>query len=108
MIQITENAARQIQKMLAKRNLGEAGLRLALKAGGCSGFEYIFGWEHSPKNTDLVVEGPGGSKVFIDPKSLELLKGTELDYDTSLMSKGFVLNNPNAKSTCGCGLSFSA
>jgi len=108
MIQITENAARQIQKMLAKRNLGEAGLRLALKAGGCSGFEYIFGWEHSPKNTDLVFEGPGGSKVFIDPKSLELLKGTELDYDTSLMSKGFVLNNPNAKSTCGCGLSFSA
>ena len=108
MIQITENAARQIQKMLAKRNLGEAGLRLALKAGGCSGFEYIFGWEHSPKSTDLVFEGPGGSKVFIDPKSLELLKGTELDYDTSLMSKGFVLNNPNAKSTCGCGLSFSA
>ena len=108
MIQITENAARQIQKMLAKRNLGEAGLRLALKAGGCSGFEYVFGWERSPKNTDVVFDGPGGSKVFIDPKSLELLKGTELDYDTSLMSKGFVLNNPNAKSTCGCGLSFSA
>jgi len=55
-----------------------------------------------------VFEGPGGSKVFIDPRSLELLKGTELDYDTGLLSKGFVLNNPNAKSTCGCGLSFSA
>ena len=108
MIQITQNAGNQILKMLVKRNLGEAGLRLALKAGGCSGFEYVFGWEQAPKSTDVVFEGPGGSKVFIDPRSLELLKGTELDYDTGLLSKGFVLNNPNAKSTCGCGLSFSA
>jgi iron-sulfur cluster assembly accessory protein len=108
MIQITQNAGNQILKMLAKRNLGETGLRLALKAGGCSGFEYVFGWEGAPKTTDVVFEGPGGARVFIDPRSLELLKGTELDYDTSLMSKGFVLNNPNAKSTCGCGLSFSA
>jgi iron-sulfur cluster assembly protein len=108
MIQITENAANQIRKMLAKRNLGESGLRVALKAGGCSGYEYVFGWEGSPRDTDAVFEGPGGSKVFIDPKSLQLLTGTELDYDTSLLSKGFVLNNPNAKSTCGCGLSFSA
>jgi iron-sulfur cluster assembly accessory protein len=108
MIQITQNAASQILKMLAKRNMGEAGLRLALKAGGCSGFEYVFGWEKTPKSTDVVFEGAGGCKVFIDPRSLELLKGTELDYDTGLLSKGFVLNNPNAKSTCGCGLSFSA
>jgi iron-sulfur cluster assembly accessory protein len=108
MIQITENAGKQILKMLAKRNLGEAGLRVALKAGGCSGYEYVFGWERGPKSTDLVFDGPGGSRVFIDPRSLELLKGTELDYDTGLLSKGFVLNNPNAKSTCGCGLSFSA
>lgn len=107
MIRITERAAKQIQRMLAKRNLGEVGLRVGVKAGGCSGFEYVFGWEQSPKTADVVFEGAGGAKVFIDPKSLGLLEGTELDYDTSLLSKGFILNNPNATSTCGCGTSFS-
>ena len=107
MIQITENAANQIQKMLIKRALGETGLRIGVKAGGCSGFEYIFRWEQSPKDTDVVCEGPVSAKVFVDPKSLRLLEGTVLDYDTSLLSKGFIFNNPNAKSTCGCGVSFS-
>jgi iron-sulfur cluster assembly protein len=107
MIQITENAAKQIRKMLAKRAMGEVGLRIGVKAGGCSGFEYIFGWEPSPKNTDVVFEGLDGAKVFVDPRSLRLLDGTVLDYDTSLMSKGFIFNNPNAKNTCGCGVSFS-
>jgi iron-sulfur cluster assembly protein len=107
MIQITENAAKQIQNMLIKRALGEVGLRVGVKAGGCSGFEYIFGWAQSPKPTDVVFEVPEGAKVLVDPKSLRLLDGTVLDYDTSLLSKGFIFNNPNAKSTCGCGVSFS-
>ena len=107
MIQITEGAAKQIQKMLIKRALGEKGLRVGVKAGGCSGFEYIFGWAPSPKATDVVFEGPEGAKVFVDPKSLKLIDGTVLDYDTSLLSKGFIFNNPNATSTCGCGVSFS-
>jgi iron-sulfur cluster assembly accessory protein len=106
MIQITDNAARQILKMLGKRAQGETGLRIGLKAGGCSGYEYTFGWEQSPRTTDVIIEGPGGARVFVDPKSLRLLEGTVLDYDTSLLSKGFLFNNPNAKSTCGCGLSF--
>ena len=106
-IAITENAARQIQKMLAKRGLGETGLRVGVKAGGCSGFEYTFGWERSPKNADVVFDGPDGAKIFTDPKSLRLLDGTVLDYDVSLLSKGFIFNNPNAGSTCGCGASFS-
>jgi iron-sulfur cluster assembly protein len=107
MVQITENAAAQIRKMLHKRGLQEAALRLAVKAGGCSGFEYVFGWEASPKGNDVIVEGPGGAQVFIDPKSLRVLDGTVIDYDTSLLSKGFVVTNPNAKGTCGCGISFS-
>jgi iron-sulfur cluster assembly protein len=106
MIQITENAARHIEKMLARRNQGETGLRLGVKAGGCSGFEYIFGWEASPRPGDAVFEAPGRAKVFVDSRSLRLLDGTVLDYDTSLLSKGFILNNPHAKSTCGCGTSF--
>jgi iron-sulfur cluster assembly accessory protein len=54
-----------------------------------------------------VFEGPDGSHVYIDPKSFSFLDGTTLDYDTSLVSKGFIFNNPNAKSSCGCGTSFS-
>ena len=108
MIQITENAAKHIEKMLAKRNAGESGLRVGVKAGGCSGFEYTFTWETSPRAGDSVFEAPDGAKVFVDPKSLRLLDGTMLDYDMSLLSRGFVLNNPHAKSTCGCGTSFSA
>jgi iron-sulfur cluster assembly accessory protein len=108
MIVITSGAARQIDRMLEKRGAGEAGLRIGVKAGGCSGYEYTFGWERAPKATDMVFEGPTGAKVFVDPRSLRLLDGTVLDYDTSLLSKGFVLNNPHAKSTCGCGASFNA
>jgi iron-sulfur cluster assembly accessory protein len=108
MIQITENAATQIRTMLAKRGQGETGLRIGVKAGGCSGFEYTFAWERSPAPADVVFEGADGARVFVDPKSLRLLEGTVLDYDTSLLSKGFMFNNPNAKSTCGCGASFSA
>jgi iron-sulfur cluster assembly protein len=108
MIEITENAARHIRKMLEKRQLGEVGLRVAIKAGGCSGYEYTFGWETAPKPADAVFEGLDGARVFVDPRSLRLLDGTVLDYDTSLLSKGFLLENPHAKSTCGCGVSFSA
>jgi len=97
----------QIWKMLAKRAAGETALRVGVKAGGCSGYEYVFGWERAPKNTDLIFEGPGGAKVYVDPRSLRVLDGTTLDYDTSLLSKGFVFNNPNATSVCGCGASFS-
>ena len=107
MIEVTENAARHIGKMLAKRNLGEHGLRVGVKAGGCSGFEYTFAWETSPKPTDQVFDGAAGAKVFVDPRSFRLLDGTTLDYDTGLLSKGFVFQNPQAKNTCGCGVSFS-
>ena len=108
MISITQNAATQIHKMLAKNGLPGGGLRVGIKAGGCSGYEYTFAWERDPKETDQVFAGPDGSRIFVDPRSYTLLQGTELDYDTSLLSRGFLFNNPNAKSTCGCGLSFNA
>jgi iron-sulfur cluster assembly protein len=108
MVQVSENASKQIAKLKAKQHLPPTGgLRVAVKAGGCSGFEYVFAWEAAPRETDHVVEGPDGARVFVDPKSLRLLAGTVLDYDTRLLGRGFVLNNPNAKSTCGCGQSFS-
>src|SRR5262249_53805576 len=93
--------------MLEKRNQGERGLRVGVKAGGCSGFEYTFAWETAHRPGDAIFEGPDGGTVFVDPKSLRLLDGIVLDYDTSLLSKGFLISNPQAKATCGCGISFS-
>jgi iron-sulfur cluster assembly protein len=107
MVAITENAATQIHKLLAKQQLPDGGLRVGVKAGGCSGFEYVFEWEAAPKETDLVFDGPNGARVWVDPRSHRLLDGTTLDYDTSLLSRGFVFQNPHAKSTCGCGVSFT-
>jgi iron-sulfur cluster assembly protein len=107
MITVTENAAAQIQKLLVKQEIEAGGLRVGVKAGGCSGFEYVFEWETSPRQSDLVFEGPSGVRVWIDPRSHRLLDGTTLDYDTSLLSRGFVFQNPHAKSTCGCGISFT-
>jgi len=107
MITITEAAAKQIVKLVEKQQLPGGGLRVGVKAGGCSGFEYTFAWETSPKPTDQVFDGAAGAKVFVDPRSFRLLDGTTLDYDTGLLSKGFVFQNPQAKNTCGCGVSFS-
>ena len=108
MIEITENAAAQIHKMLAKRGSAETGLRVGVKAGGCSGFEYVFGWETRAERGRL---GVRGRRTARRSSSIRGASGCStapvLDYDTSLLSKGFVFNNPHAKSTCGCGVSFS-
>ena len=107
MLHITENAATHIHKLLLKQQNEQGGLRVGVKAGGCSGFEYVFEWESSPREQDLIFDGPQGVRVWIDPRSHRVLDGTTLDYDTSLLSRGFVFQNPNAKSTCGCGVSFT-
>lgn len=109
MIEITESASRVINRQLAKQTKPGGGLRIAVKAGGCSGFSYTFAWDDSAKDTDQVFEGSEGAKVFVDPRSLKLLDGTVLDFDEdNLMATSFTLKNPHAKSTCGCGESFSA
>jgi len=107
MVQISENAAKLINKMVARHGFPGGGLRIGIKAGGCSGLSYVFAWEPSARDGDHVFDGPEGSRVFIDPKSYRFIDGTTLDYDTSLVSKGFIFNNPHAKSSCGCGTSFS-
>ncbi len=107
MIQISETAAKRIKFLMAKQGLAEGGLRVGVKGGGCSGMSYVFAWEKEARAGDEVFEGPEGTRIFVDKKSYLFLKGCVLDYDTSLMSKGFVLSNPNAKASCGCGQSFS-
>jgi iron-sulfur cluster assembly protein len=108
MIRITETAARKIRTLMSTQGIDEGGLRVGVKGGGCSGLSYIFAWEREARLGDRVFEGPEGAKIFVDRKSLLFLSGTVLDYDTALIGRGFVFNNPNAKSSCGCGSSFGA
>ena len=107
MIEITGNASKQILKMLAKQAMPGGGLRIGLKAGGCSGFEYTFAWEQTPRPDDHVFAGEGEARVFVDPRSFRLLDGVVVDFDANPVGRGFMFQNPNAKSTCGCGTSFS-
>src|SRR5690606_37371114 len=105
----SDSAARVIKRQLAASGLTGGGLRVAVKAGGCSGFSYVFNWDAAPRETDQIFEGADGARVFVDPRSLKLLDGTVLDFDEgNLLATSFTLRNPNAKSTCGCGESFSA
>jgi iron-sulfur cluster assembly protein len=107
MIQISESAARKIQSLMSKQGISDGGLRVGVKGGGCSGLSYTFAWEREPRTGDEVFE-TNGAKIFVDRKSYLFLKGTTLEYDTALLTQGFVFNNPNAKQTCGCGSSFGA
>jgi iron-sulfur cluster assembly protein len=109
MIEITESASRVINKQLRKQDKPGGGLRIAVKAGGCSGYSYTFAWDASARDTDVVFEGADGARIFVDPRSLKLLDGTVLDFDEhNLLATSFTLKNPHAKSTCGCGESFTA
>jgi iron-sulfur cluster assembly protein len=107
-IEISETAAKKIRTLMAKQGIADGGLRVGVKGGGCSGLSYTFAWEREARFGDEVFQGPDGATLFVDKKSLLFLNGTVLDYDSSLISRGFVFNNPNAKSTCGCGSSFGA
>ena len=101
---ISASAARRLQKHLA----GEAGaaLRISVKGGGCSGFQYAFDIEKNRAEDDLVVTRDGAS-VVVDPVSLEMMRGAELDFVDDLMGQAFKVKNPNAVASCGCGVSFS-
>lgn len=103
---VTPRAAAQVAEIATREGRPEAGLRLAVEAGGCSGFQYKFGLEDMPAEDDLVI-AEGAAKVFVDPVSLELLAGAELDWADELIGAHFAVKNPQAVSACGCGTSFS-
>jgi iron-sulfur cluster assembly accessory protein len=102
---LTDRAAARIAEIVAAQG-GDAALRVAVLAGGCSGFQYRFELDRERAADDLIIEHAGAA-VFIDPASLDLLAGSELDYTDSLMGSHFAVRNPNAASSCGCGTSFS-
>lgn len=103
-VNVTEAAADHIKKLLVDEP-GKAGLRLEIRGGGCSGMSYGMSFDNAQEQ-DHVVE-LHDIKVFIDPKSAIYLKGTVLDFQSGLEGKGFVIKNPQAKGSCGCGKSFT-
>ena len=109
MIQVTEKAAEKIRELLAKEGvpLDQGGLRIGVQGGGCSGLSYAMRLETAARDRDNVVEFHG-ARVFIDPKSLLFLNNITLDYREEVMRRGFVLENPQATRSCGCGSSFTA
>jgi iron-sulfur cluster insertion protein len=107
MISITDRAAQKVNEIAKEEDLAGQGLRLRVIGGGCAGFTYDLYFEDKPTDMDEQFEDKG-VKLYIDPLSYQYLEGTEIDYVETLHGSGFKFGNPNVKSTCGCGSSFSA
>ncbi|MGA8009367.1 MAG: iron-sulfur cluster assembly protein IscA [Thiomonas sp.] len=103
-VTLTERAAQQVQRHLAKRGTG-VGVRLGVKTTGCSGMAYKLEFVDQEASEDLAFESHG-VKILVDPKSLAYVDGTELDFVRQGLNEGFQFNNPNEKDRCGCGESF--
>jgi iron-sulfur cluster insertion protein len=103
----TSAAARKVRELIDEEGKPELKLRVYIQGGGCSGFQYGFTFEDRPGEDDLEVERDGVT-LLVDPLSLQYLMGAEVDYRESLQGAQFVIRNPNAKTTCGCGSSFTA
>ena len=107
-IMLTPTAAAEVQKYMEEQGAAdEAGLRVGVLPGGCSGFQYGLNIEDEAAEDDMVLES-SGVRLFVDPFSLQYLGGVEIDYVSTFQGSGFTFNNPNASGGCGCGSSFTA
>ena len=100
-IKFTDKAIKQINNLLSQKDKGSF-FRIAIKGGGCSGFKYDFSFDKNPKDEDLKF-----NNILIDKTSADLLKDSEVDYVSELIGDSFKISNPQSKSSCGCGVSFS-
>ena len=107
MINVTPTAATKISELLSEENKTTAGLRVFVQGGGCSGFQYGLMIEENGQGSGDQVFESHGVKLFVDPISIQYLKDAEVDFLDTVTGGGFTIKNPNAKSTCGCGSSFS-
>jgi iron-sulfur cluster assembly accessory protein len=107
MIQLTDKAINQIKSLMEQESLQDHGLRIAVVGGGCSGLSYKLNFEKNAAEGDKIFE-IGGVRIFMDGKSHIFVNGMTLDFSDGLNGAGFTFQNPNAKSSCGCGNSFSA
>jgi iron-sulfur cluster insertion protein len=103
-VSMSASAARRLTKILNAE--AGAALRISVKGGGCSGFQYAFDIERARAEDDLVIERDGAT-ILVDPVSLEYMKGSEVDFVDDLMGQSFKVKNPNAVASCGCGVSFT-
>ena len=103
---LTAKAIEMVKDAMARENLAGYGIRVGVVGGGCSGFQYSMDFENAQKDGDAVYEQEG-IKLFVDPMSSMYLQGVTVDYVVGLQGAGFKFTNPNARSTCGCGASFS-
>ena len=107
MMTLTVTAAEKVQDFIHEHGSeGDAGLRVAVLPGGCSGFQYGFTFDDEVEEGDSSVENQGVT-LLVDPMSFQYLMGAEIDYKEDLQGAQFVIRNPNAQTTCGCGSSFS-
>tara|TARA_B100000575_G_C22980632_1_gene565858 strand:- start:286 stop:621 length:336 start_codon:yes stop_codon:yes gene_type:complete len=104
-IKLSDNAAKRIKQIMAKAESSAIGVRVGVKSGGCAGMSYIMEYAKEIKPNEEVVEEKG-VKVFIDPKAIMYLIGTEMDYKQEKFSSQFIFKNPNETERCGCGESF--
>ena len=102
----TDAAAEKVKELIEEEDNAQLMLRVFISGGGCSGFQYGFTFDENTTDGDTVVEKEG-VKLLIDPMSMQYLGGAEIDYTEGLEGAQFVIRNPNAKTTCGCGSSFS-
>lgn len=105
-IELTPAAVDWVKRIREKEGKDGQALRLGVKAGGCSGFSYFMGFTTASRPGDLVVTYDGLT-VYVDPRSLEILDGTKVDYQRGLLGSGIQFQNPRVKKSCGCGESFS-
>lgn len=103
---LTASATKKLDALIKEENNPNLKLRIFVSGGGCSGFQYGFAFEEKQEPDDALIES-GGVGVLVDPASLNLLKGSEVDYVEDLNGAQFVIKNPGAASTCGCGQSFT-
>lgn len=106
-LKLTDTAAAQVKKLLARDNRQGHGLRVGVSDGGCSGYSYKLDFDKEARPGDTVLE-QSGIKIYVDPASAPLLQGIVIDFESGLYGGGFKFINPNATATCGCGTSFSA
>ncbi|MCB1514596.1 MAG: iron-sulfur cluster assembly accessory protein [Hyphomicrobiaceae bacterium] len=99
---MTDAAVRRIKSIMAQKGDAVAGLKIGVKKGGCAGMEYTMSWAERVEKLDEVVE-QDGARLIIDPAAILYLIGTEVDFKTDKLASGFVFNNPNQQSACGCG-----
>lgn len=105
-LQFTAAAARKVRELMSEEGNPALKLRVYIQGGGCSGFQYGFSFDEQAQDDDTAVETDGVT-LIVDPVSLQYLSGAQVDYSESLHGAQFVIRNPNAKTTCGCGSSFS-